>query len=295
MWIGVIPSWNKTFDVYGDFNSEDLIEGKLYYDPETLKLFYYSKQVTRSNPDVGYFPIWDGVNKYESKLTLDKYFNKDIIKIGVDDIASSIDKDTANNVLYKQRRCNNDSILKPQLVDGDNMFTQCIKGIICTKNITMIDLVEMCEPKLSQKQIENYYSALTKITFMRLDKWNIWIDVILHVSYAVQVYNGTKKLLTYKYPGDIFDTGIVKYDTIIKSSDDSFKKIIKILMVMENITKNTLKSDEIDDYTINNMITTLNGKKALSSQLFSRFIRMAGLSYKVLIYDNDKIIFEYKE
>lgn len=295
MWIGVIPSWYKTFDVYGDFNEKDLIEGKLYYDPETLKLFYYSKQVTRSNPDIGYFPIWDGVNKYETKFTLNKYFDKDIIKIGVNDIASSIDKDIANDVLYKQRRCNNESILKPQLVDGDNMFTQCIKSVISSKNITMIDLVDMSSPKLSEKQIENYYSALTKITFMRLDKWNIWIDVILHVSYVIEVYKGKKKLLKYKYPENAFDTGIVKYDDIIKSMDDSFKKIIKILMIMENITKNTLKSDDVDDYTINNMITTLNSKKALSAQLFSRFIRMAGLSYVVSIYDNGKIIFKYKE
>lgn len=295
MWIGVIPSWNKTFDVYGDFNSKDLIEGKLYYDPETLKLFYYSKQVTRSNPDIGYFPIWDGVNKFETKFTLSKYFDKDIIKIGVNEIASSINKDIANDVLYKQRRCNNESVLNPQLVDGDNMFTQCIKGVICNKNITMIDLVDMSSPKLTEKQIENYYSALTKITFMRLDKWNIWIDVILHVSYVIEVYKGKKKLLKYEYPENKFDTGIVKYDNIIKSMDDSFKKIIKILMIMENITKNTLKSDDVDDYTINNMITTLNSKKALSAQLFSRFIRMANLSYTVSIYDNGKIIFEYKE
>lgn len=159
----------------------------------------------------------------------------------------------------------------------------------------MVDLVDMSSPKLSQKVIENYYSALTKITFMRLDKWNIWINVILHVSYSIEVTKGSKKLLTYQYPSDTFDTGIVKYDNIVASEDDPFKKIIKILMVMENINKNSLRSEEVDDYTINNMLTTLNGKKALSAQLFSRFIRMANLSYTIKIYDNGTQIFEYKE
>ena len=66
-------------------------------------------------------------------------------------------------------------------------------------------------------------------------------------------------------------------------------------MISENITKNTLSGEDVDDYTINNMMTTINGKKALSSQLFSRFIRMAKLSYTITIYDNDKELFKYKE
>jgi len=176
------------------------------------------------------------------------------------------------------------------------MFTQCIKGVINQKQITMIDLYDMASPKLSEKMIENYYAALIRITFMRLDKWHIWTDVILHINYVIEVYNNKKKLLTYRYPKNEFDTGIVKFDTIINTKDDPFKKIIKILMIMENITKNTLKSDEVDDYTINNMMTTINGKKSLSAQLFSRFIRMAELSYTITIYDNKgKQIFEYKE
>lgn len=130
---------------------------------------------------------------------------------------------------------------------------------------------------------------------MRLDKWNIWINVILHVNYVIEVTKGTKKLLSYEFPKDRFDTGIVKYDNIVSSDDDPFKKIIKILMIMENINKNSLRSDDVDDYTINNMITTLNGKKSLSAQLFSRFIRMAELSYTIRIYDKDQLIFEYHE
>jgi hypothetical protein len=66
--------------------------------------------------------------------------------------------------------------------------------------------------------------------------------------------------------------------------------------MMENITKTTLRSNEgVDDYTINNMMTTLNGDKALSAQLFSRFIRMAGLTFSVDIVKDGKIIFTYKE
>lgn len=293
--IGIIPSSNKTFEIYGDFKEKDRVEGKLYYDPNTKKLYFYSLVETRSNPRTGYFPVWDGKNVYSSSFSKDKYFDKDAVRIDINSMCSTISKEVADEVLYKQRRSDNDEILKPQLSDGDNMFTQCIKGVINAKELTMVDLVDMSSPKLQQKVIENYYSALTKITFMRLDKWNIWINVILHVSYSIEVNKGSKRLLTYQYPGDTFDTGIVKYDNIVASEDDPFKKIIKILMVMENINKNSLRSEEVDDYTINNMLTTLNGKKALSAQLFSRFIRMANLSYTIKIYDNDTQIFEYKE
>lgn len=293
--IGIIPSSSKTFEVMGDFNSSDLVEGKLYYHPETKKLYFYSLRETRSNPNTGYFPVWNGRNIYSSNFSKDKYFDKDVVLVGIDQICSTISKEVADDVLYKQRRSDNDEILRPTLSDGDNMFTQCIKGVINGKELTMIDLVDMSSPKLSQKVIENYYSALTKITFMRLDKWNIWINVILHVNYTIEVYKGEKKLLMYQYPEDIFDTGIVKYNDIIGSGDDPFKKIIKILMVMENINKNSLRSQEVDDYTINNMITTISGKKALSAQLFSRFIRMASLSYLIRIYDEGKEIFQYRE
>lgn len=292
--IGIIPSSNKTFWVCGDFNSNDLVEGRLYYHPNTERLYYYSTIETRSNPNTGYFPVWNGKETFSSNFSKDKYL-KDVIRVGIEDISSNVNKEIAEEVLYRQRRSDKDEILKPVLSDGDNMFTQCIKGVINSKKLTMIDLVDMSSPKLSQKVIENYYSALTKITFMRMDKWNIWINTILHVSYSIDVYRGEKKLLTYSYPGDKFDTGIVKYDNIISTKDDPFKKIIKILMVMENINKNSLRSEEVDDYTINNMITTLNGKKSLSAQLFSRFIRMANLSYTIKIYDNKIQIFEYKE
>ena len=293
--IGIIPSNSKTFEVYGDFNTNKPIEGKLYYNPNTGRLFYYSTIETRANPKTGYFPVWDGNDTYISNFAIEKYFNTDVTKLDLNSLCSTINKDVANEVLYKHRRSENDEILQPQLSDGDNMFTQCIKGVINAKQLTMVDLVDMTSPKLSQKMVENYYAALVRITFMRLDKWNIWTDTILHVGYKIKVTKDGKTLLTYHYPKNVFDTGVVKYDNIINTSDDPFKKIIKILMIMENISKNTLKSDDVDDYTINNMMTTINGKKSLSAQLFSRFIRMADLSYTITIYDGNKQIFEYYE
>ena len=293
--VGIIPSSNKTFEIYGDFNSSNLVEGKLYYHPSDKRLYFYSLKEKRSNPNTGFFPVWDGKEIFKSQFSNEKYFDKDVINMMIDTMCSTINKDVADQVLYNQRRSNNDEILRPQISDGDNMFTQCVKGVINVKEVSMIDLVDMSSPKLSQKQIENYYSALTKITFMRIDKWDIWVNVILHISYDINVYKGNKKLISYYYPKNEFDTGIVKYDNIISSKDDQYKKIIKILMIMENINKTDLKSDEVDDYTINNMMTTLNGSKALSAQLFSRFIRMAGLTYQVIIYDKDKQIFKFRE
>lgn len=293
--IGIIPSTTKTFIVEGMFDDKPFEEGKLYVHPKSNRVYMYSIIEKRSNPKTGYFPIWDGSNALISKFSNEKYLDKDVTKTDIISLGANIDKDVAGNIRYNQRRSDNDDILEPQLLDGDNMFTQCIKGILNTKKLTMIDLVDMSSPKLSEKIISNYYSALTKITFMRLDKWNIWINVILHLKYTVIVYNDEKKLLSYDYPKDKFDTGIVKYDNIIKTKDDPFKKIIKILMIMENINKNSLRSKEVDDYTINNMLTTLNSNKALSSQLFSRFIRMANLSYDVKIFEKDNLIFQYHE
>ena len=291
---GIIPSGPKTYEVYGDFTSENLVEGKLYYDSDK-RLYYYSTHETRSNPSTGYFPIWNGKRIYSSNFSNRKYMDKDVTVTNIETMAANINKDVANDVIYRQRRSMNDTLLKPAICDEDNMFTQCIKGVICAMNIAMVDLVDMSKGKLPEKAIENYYSSLNKITFMRLEKWKIWLSSILHVSYVLDVYDDDKKLVTYHYPEDTFDTGVVKYDNITGQKYDAYKKIVKILMIMKNITKNMLKTDDVDDYTINNMMTTLNGDKSLSAQIFSRFIRMAGLSYTIRIYDGDKLLFEYME
>lgn len=293
--IGIIPSISKTFIVESMFGDQPFEEGKLYVDPKTKRVYMYSLIETRSNPKTGYFPIWDGKKYHISKFSNEKYLDRDVTKTDIILLGSNISKNIADNILYHQRKSSNNTILQPQLSDDDNMFTQCIKGILNVKKLTLVDLVDMSSPKLSEKTISNYYSALTKIAFMRLDKWNVWINVILHLKYTIIVYKDDRKLLSYEHPREIFDTGIVKYDNIIKTKDDPFKKIIKILMIMENINKNSLRSKEVDDYTINNMITTLNSDKALSAQLFSRFIRMANLSYYTKIFDKDELIFEYHE
>jgi hypothetical protein len=131
---------------------------------------------------------------------------------------------------------------------------------------------------------------------MRLEKWNIWVDVILKLKYILKVYRGDELLLTLEHPSDTFTTTDGKqYPKIAKRKCDVFKRAVLILMECANIDKKDLRADHIDDYTVNNMMTMLNGSKAMSSQLFSRFIHMAGLTYTVVMYDDDKLIFEYKE
>ena len=292
--IGVIPSVDKTFEVYGDINSDELIEGKLYHDTADGKLYYYSTKLTRSSPANGYFPIWDGKHKIVTSFSKDRYM-KDVILTDINYISNTLDKTMADRIIYQQRKSCSSDTLQPPIVDGDNMFTQCIKGTISALNVTMIDLIDMASPKINPKIIDGYYGSLSKITFMRYDKWMIWVNDILHINYELTVFKSDKKILVYEYPKDKFDTGIVKYDNIISTTDDPFKKIVKILMVMENITKRTLRTDAMDDYTINNMMTTLSSNKPLSAQLFSRFIRMAKLSCNMKIYHKGEMVFEYNE
>lgn len=294
--IGVVPTLTKSFEVFGDFNSKELVENKLYYDPKDQRLYFYSTKETRSNTNTGFFPIWNGKITYVSKFSNNKFFNKDAIKMDINILSNNVNKEVANDIIYRQRRSDNEDLLKPTISDGDNAFTQCIKSIICKLNISLIDLIDMGKPKLNQQIISAQYLALTKITLMRTEKWFIWLDNILHMGFVIKVFKDDKMIVSYTYPKDIYDTGIVKYDNIIKNkNDDPFKKIIKIIMIMENLSKNTLRSDDIDDYTINNMMTVINGNKTMSIQLFSRFMRMADLTYSIDIYNKDELFFEYKE
>lgn len=294
--IGMIPSASSTYEVIGDFTSSDLIEGKVYYHPETKRLYFYSTTKKRSNPDTGYFPIWNGKDIFESKFSNEKYFDKDVVKPSIKKFSDNINKNVAEDVLYRQRLLENSKKLNPMINDEDNMFTQLVKGAINKLDITMVDLLDAAKGKMDQKMIENYYSSLVKVTMMRLDKFHVWMDVLLKLHYDITVYNDEKQLLKYSWPKDKFNTGIVKYTNIMRPNDDPYKKIVKILMVMENISKTSLRGDEVDDYTINNMMTTLNGNKPLSAQIFCRFIRMAKLSFDIELFDNEgKKIFEYRE
>lgn len=296
MIVGVIPSGSKTYEIFGDFTDTNPVEGKLYYDPSTSRLYYYSLIENRSNPNTGYFPVWDGKRTMISIHSAAKYFDRDAIKVDFNTISNTINDNVASEIRYKQRRATADDILKPSIQDGDNAFTQCVKGVISALNITMVDLVDMTNPRMDQKVLEGYYNALSKITFMRIDKWETWVNVILHIRYTINVYKDGKRIVQYNYPEDTFDTGIVKYNDIVNGKDDALKKIVKILMVMCNITKRMLLSSGVDDYTVNNMMTTINSGKSLSAQLFSRFIRLSELSYDIQIYDTSKkFLFEYRE
>lgn len=295
--IGIIPTVDKTFEVEGEIHDGNWKEGYLYYDlKDNGRLYYYSTKESRSNPRTGWFPIYNGKEKIESRLSCKKYYPKDIIFNDINNLANKLSKEISQEVSYRQRKSTNGEILRPTISDGDNLFTQCIKGVINKKQLTMVDLLDSSSPVITEAKLLAIYSALNKINFMRTNKWLIWIDLILHLHYVLKIYKDDKLLLTYEYPSNKFDTGLVKYNDITKLDMDPFKKIIKILMLMENITKTTLRNSKVDDYTINNMMTTINSAKVVSAQIFSRFIDMAGLSYEIKIYDeNNELVFEFQE
>ena len=293
--IGIIPGNTKTYEVNGSFNDDNLVEGKLYYDPTDERLYYYSSSETRSNPENGYFPIWNGKSKFVSKFSNQKYLS-DIVKLDIDNMCDSIDSDTADTVRYNHRRSDYQELLKPEIYNEDNFFTQIIKGVICKLDMTMIDLYDGGVPKLTEEQIESMYSSLSKITLMRMDKWLIWMNSILHKSFSFAVYDKSKLIVSYRYPENKFSVDDPRCDEIIKSNDDFLKKLIKITMIVMDVNKNQLRSDTTDEYTINNLMTSLNGDKPLSAQLFSRFMDMAHYQYVIAVYNDDgSVLFEFKD
>ncbi len=289
--IGILPCASKTYEVCGGFNTANLEEGKLYHD-DSGRLYYYSKILKRSNPETGYLPIWDGDHKIESSHSVTKTL-KDILRPDVSELSKTISNEMARNIRYRQRLSENNKVLDPHIEDEDNAFTQIVKGIIKSLNITKIDLLDMASDIIDDRMIESFYSSLTKVTMMRVDKFHLWIDKIFGARYVITVYKDSKELLTYEWPSNKLDTGLVKYNT--EPSDDEFKKIVKVLMVKENISKTNLKSEDVDDYTINNLMTTLHSDKALSAQLFSRFMRMANLHFEIEIFNKKGSIFLYRE
>lgn len=290
--IGIIPGKSKTFIVDGMIDDGNLEEGKLYVENKTGRIFMYSLIETRANPATGFFPIYDGKQKYISKFANERYLDKDVISTDLKRMSSEINSEVADNILYLQRRADNGDVLKPEIRENDNMFTQCIKGIFDIKDLTLIDLIDLSG--LNEKLIAGYYSALCKIAFMRTERWYIWVDKIFHIDYTIYVLKNDESLLAYNHSTKSFKVD-GKFDDIINGKDDFLKKIVKIIMRLENITKDNLRSDQVDDYTVNNMMIILGNTKPLSSQLFSRFIDMTNLSYRVVLYDNNKEIFEFSE
>lgn len=292
--IGIIPGKTKTFVVAGMLDDNSLEEGKLYVDNKTGRIFMYSLTETRANPTTGFFPIYDGKKKYISKFANEKYIDKDVINTDIKHLSSEINTEVADNILYLQRRADNGDVLKPEIQVNDNMFTQCIKGIFDIKDLTLVDLIDLSG--LNEKLISGYYSALSKIAFMRAERWHVWIDKIFKIDYNIYVLKDDEPILSYTHSTKTYDiVDKTKYSDIINGKDDFLKKIVKIIMQLENINKDDLKSDQVDDYTVNNMMIILGNNKPLSSQLFSRFITMANLSYRVVLYENSTQIFEFSE
>jgi len=285
--IVVGQKWN--FEYLGPMGGTG-VEGKIYHDPADDRLYYYSEIHTRSHPENGFFPIWNGKEKLISQYSNRRYLSE-VISTKLAELSEKINPEVAATVRYLHRRSLADDILRPTINPQDNIFTQIVKGLILNKSITLVDLVDMSG--LNTSIITNYYAALNKIAFMRMERWKIWISQIFHLNYTLSIYRKEVKLLTYHYPEDVFDcTG---YEEIIESADDHLKKIVKLILRLENLSKYNLKSEETDDYTINNMMTTLISPKPFSAQLFSRFMRMVNLNYRITIYEHGKVIFEYGE
>lgn len=293
--IGIIPGSTKTYEIMGDFNSAEKEEGKLYFDPKDNRLYMFSEIETRSSPRSGYFPIWNGKQKFVSKFSNMKYFDDSIPKVGIDELCNSLDNETADRVRRNQRRTDHQDLLKPEIFNEDNFFTQIIKGTISAMNVSIFDLIEEASPKLNATIVESMYNSLSKITLMRLDKWLIWMNSILHKSFVFTIVSKGKVILEYTYPQNEFSVNDDRVKSILESKDDFLKKIIKIVMITEEVNKNDLRSETTDEYTINNLMTSLNGSKPLSAQLFSRFMRMAHFSYTIDVMDNGDCIFEFKD
>ena len=153
----------------------------------------------------------------------------------------------------------------------------------------------MAAGKLSEHTVENFYNSLVSINMMRQEKWRVWIDIILQLTYSITVMKPPKRLLLYDSVTDKISTGVVDWDKAVSPKDDPLKRITKILIKMENITKSSLKRPEIDYYAVNNLFTSINGERDLSAELFSRFIHMANLSYTMVLYKDGREIFVFTE
>jgi len=278
---GVIPSQNNTFEVIGKI-CDDMIEGKLYYREFDNILFMYSNKYNRSCVENGFFPIYNGKEFIITKFSIKKYYPDDVIIIDLNNISENITKEKADEIIYNRKVSEIESSLQPEVSESDNLFTQCIKSIICLMNINIVDLQDMSK-NLTENVIENCYDSLIKIAFMRNHRWRIWINDILQLHYIVKVYQNEEIVFNGKYPD------------INMNGKDLFRYIVQTLLKKLNISKQDLHCAELDDYTINNMFSALR-QKELSAQIFSRFMLLMNLSYDIEFYDkHNNLIFTYKQ
>lgn len=291
--IGIIPGTNKTF-IVSDYFCPNPVEGQLYIDPQSNRIFVYSKTQTRSCVENGFFPVWNGQNKIITNFSNNKTI-KDIINIDLSFLGNSIDEIVAENVIIEQKKHNSGNALDPVITNDDNFFTKCIKGVILNKKLSFNDLVENSSVNINEKMINIYYSSLTKTAFMRLDKWYNWITAILHLDYKITVFDeNNDELISYQFLSNKFST---KYSEILNQIEnkDPLKRIVKFIIKLKNIVKDQFKNDEIDEYTINNMFTIINGSKPMSAQIFSRFMTLTELEFEIQLIENNEIIFSTRE
>ena len=122
------------------------------------------------------------------------------------------------------------------------------------------------------------------------------MNSILHKAFTFGVYKDDALVVQYDYPQNKYSVSDASCQEILSSKDDFLKKLIKITMVKTNLNKSDLRSDTTDEYTINNLMTSLNGNKPLSAQLFSRFMDMANYSYLITILNEDgSVLFTFKD
>ena len=109
--LGTIPSLSRTYEVMGKLDSNNLIVGKIYYDDTDGRLYMYSPDDTRSNPNNGYFPIWNGKTKIITKFSNEKYL-KEVTPESITKLSASINAEVAKKIRYQSRRIDNDEVLK---------------------------------------------------------------------------------------------------------------------------------------------------------------------------------------
>ena len=184
---------------------------------------------------------------------------------------------------------------KESITNDDNLFTKCIKGTILNLKLSFDDLIEMSYPKLNEKMLNIYYSSLNKTAFMRLNKWHVWVTTILRVGYRITVFDRENSVLvSYEFPSGII-AGV--NEKLIKSTNcsDPLKQIVKILILLLNISKEQFKTDAVDEYTINNLFTVIGNNKPMSGQIFSRFIILSDLMYQIEVIKDGEVIYSFKE
>lgn len=296
----IVVCKNNTYPVEGMFSNQ-MKEGKLYIDPKSKRIYCYTTTTQVVGNDSYHFPIYDGKHFFDSVRSYKKY-ESDVISTDVTDMASSISEKDREDMEYRSKAVLYGDILEPEISDSDNIYSQCIKGILLHKKYNILDLSIMSNPKLTVEEISNLYQSLHKIAFMREKKFMIWMNQILHMEYKVNCYDSDsdQQLLTYHSMDQRYefyrkddDSHKEEYDEILKKSWDPFKKMINLIIKMKNYKKADFNVNTESAYTINNMMTTIFGDKSVSAQIFSRFMRIINLPFDIIIYDKDDIVFTY--